>query len=243
MFEGPLKGVQVSIHQAIADLAQSFARDLNGFANRVLELGAIESPIDFEDLPPDPADQVSGSRQAQVVALPGLADDDGMKTGDIAEAIGYDQPNTYTTLQTLSVRGLVELIPNKHPQHWRLVAKYRASASSQPYLEMARLVRRGEWTTYGDISIAVRGETSGARAVGRAAATLPHFPSPHRVLQQGGSIPEGWRDSQGRGPDECRRRLEQEGVLFRDGLAETTKRVMWDELVHRSESQAGEPTS
>jgi alkylated DNA nucleotide flippase Atl1 len=39
-------------------------------------------------------------------------------------------------------------------------------------MRMASRVRQGEWTTYGDISIAVRGDTKAARGVGRAAAAL-----------------------------------------------------------------------
>ena len=46
-------------------------------------------------------------------------------------------------------------------------------------------------SSQGDISIAVRGDMHAARAVGRAAAKLPEFPNPHRVLQSGGIITSG----------------------------------------------------
>jgi alkylated DNA nucleotide flippase Atl1 len=93
---------------------------------------------------------------------------------------------------------------------------------------------------YGDVSVAVRGDTNGARAVGRAAAMLEHFPNPHRVLQSGGQIPEGWRSSHAEEPNpaECRRRLEEEGVEFDEhGRASRRHYVAWDVLVERAEEQ------
>ncbi len=91
---------------------------------------------------------------------------------------------------------------------------------------------------YGDISIAVRGDTQGARAVGRAAATLQLFPNPHRVLQSGGKIPEGWRttDSDVPNPEVCRQQLQSEGVSFDEHhRADRAHYVAWDLLVERSE--------
>jgi alkylated DNA nucleotide flippase Atl1 len=127
-------------------------------------------------------------------------------------------------------------VPGKKPIHWRLAPQYRATAD--PYLAVAAYVLPGEWTTYGDISVAVRGDTQGARAVGRAAATLEHFPNPHRVLQSGGIIPEGWKttDSDIANPEVCRERLEAEGISFDEhGRASRDHYVAWDVLVERSE--------
>lgn len=174
-----------------------------------------------------------GPRQQQIVQLSGLTDEEGLKTAEIAAEIDYEVPNTYSTLQALRSRGVVEAVPGASPARWRLSARFR---SAEPYLGIARHVQPGEWTTYGDISIAVRGDKKAARAVGRAAAKLGNFPNPHRVLREGGLIPEGWRTQDGQGPDECRRRLEGEGVSFtKEGRAAQAQRVAWDTLVERAE--------
>jgi alkylated DNA nucleotide flippase Atl1 len=144
-----------------------------------------------------------------IARLPGLREEAGMKTSDIARAIDYEQPNTDSTLQTLQSRGVVEQVPNVSPTHWRLVVVHRGS---DPYLEVAALVGKGEWTTYGDISIVVRGDTDAARGVGRAAATLSDFPNPHRVLMQGGFIHPRWKTEDGQGREVCRKRLEDDDV-------------------------------
>ena len=101
-------------------------------------------------------------------------------------------------------------------------------------MRIAGLLRPGEWCTYGDISSAARGDARAARAVGRAAATHPGFPAPHRVLRSGGTIAEQWGGEEELGSAECRRRLEAEGVIFgADGRARPEFRVTWDELVLR----------
>lgn len=104
-------------------------------------------------------------------------------------------------------------------------------------MRVAKLVRAGEWTTYGDISKAVRGDSRAASAVGQVAATVDRFPNPHRVLKEGGVIPSGWHSSENAtpAPDECRRRLEAEGVAFEPttGKARRESYVGWDTLVER----------
>lgn len=231
----------MSTEAALIALARRVSRDLDLFADEAsAALAAATGPDALPEEPADPAEQNLGTRQRQIVKVEQLGTEEGAKTAEIAAAIGYEVPNTYSTLQALARQGLVELIPDRHPQTWRLAARYRPSGSALPYLEVARLVRRGEWTTYGDVSIAVRGDTMGARAVGRAAALLPQFPEPHRVLQQGGVVPDGWRDDEGRGPEECRRRLEEEGVAFPDGVrADPDRRVTWDVLVERRDAEGG----
>lgn len=100
-------------------------------------------------------------------------------------------------------------------------------------------LERGEWTTYGDVVIAVMGSPRGARGVGRAAATDPDFPSPHRVLMNDGSINPGWATSDGLGPEECRRRLEEEGVQFTtDDVADRVHYVGWADLLARDAGSA-----
>lgn len=104
-------------------------------------------------------------------------------------------------------------------------------------MRMASRVRQGEWTTYGDISIAVRGDTRAARGVGRAAAVLKAFPHAERVLLDGGVISPNWHDSQGRGPDVCQKLLKDQGVKFIDGRADPNCRVTWDELLRRDKEE------
>lgn len=62
------------------------------------------------------------------------------------------------------------------------------------------------------------------------AAKNPAFSHPHRVLKSGGFVPDGWRDDEGRGPEECRRRLEAEGIRFADDAADHACFVGWEEL-------------
>src|SRR5262249_17085924 len=132
-----------------------------------------------------------GRRQQQifdVLADTGLT---GMRAVDVARAIGGDQANTHTSISALATRGIAERIPGEDGPRWRPTATY--PGAPDPLLRMAGHVPVGEWTTYGDISLAVWGTTNQARAVGRAASTSRHFPNPHRVLWNGGRIPPTWR--------------------------------------------------
>ncbi len=106
--------------------------------------------------------------------------------------------------------------------------------SVDAYLRVAALLRLGEWTTYGDISTAVHGSARAARAVGRAAATISGFPNAERVIGKDGRVPSGWRDDAGRGPEECRRRLEAQGVRFDEGRADPARHVGWEVLAGRA---------
>jgi alkylated DNA nucleotide flippase Atl1 len=172
-----------------------------------------------------------GLRQRQILELPGLGSESGTKTADIAGAIDYEVPNSHSTLQALERNGLVELVPGVSPQTWRLAQRYRTNAPV--FKRLASRVEKAEWTTYGDISIAVRGDTKAARGVGRAAAALPDFPHPERVLLDGGVINPNWKDSEGRGPEYCRELLEEQGVRFDGNHADKGQRVAWDELRRR----------
>jgi alkylated DNA nucleotide flippase Atl1 len=216
---------------AVATLARTASDILLGFA-RDLEATASVPELADEDVE-IPVGR--GQRQQQILEIPGLGTEEGMKTADVAAAIGYEVPNTYSTLQALERGGLVEMIPGATPQRWRLAGRYRTTAAV--FMRIASRVREGEWTTYGDISIAVRGDTKAARGVGRAAAALQNFPHPERVLMEGGAINPKWIDSKGRGPDYCEQLLRQQGIRFVDGRADTTQRVPWDELWRRDEAE------
>jgi hypothetical protein len=81
---------------------------------------------------------------------------------------------------------------------------------------------------------------TGPRLVGRAAATLAHFPNPDRVLLSGGRIPPNWRSAQSADPNpqECRRRLKAEGIHFDpNNTASRGQYVSWEVLKERDEQQ------
>lgn len=216
----------------LARLARQIANSLNEFAIALEEEDDTQLLQELEVVAEPARDHNLGSRQRQIVELPGLATEDGMKTASIATSIDYEVPNTYSTLQALARAGIVEQVADKEPQHWRLARRYRSNAPA--YMRIAAHVLRGEWTTYGDISIAVMGSPKGARGVGRAAATLPDFPNPHRVLMEGGTVNPNWRSDDGLGPEECERRLREEGVRLDDeGRADRAQRVAWEELMRR----------
>ncbi|HEY3057691.1 MAG TPA: VOC family protein [Chloroflexota bacterium] len=131
------------------------------------EPAAVPEEEVIGDEVPRPADEHAlGKRQRQIVEVPGLASLEGMKTADVAAAIGYDVPNTYVALQVLTRYQVVEQVPNKEPQHWRLVRRYRAGA--RVFARLAGYVQAGEWTTAGDLSIAARGDLRAAEAIARA---------------------------------------------------------------------------
>jgi len=114
------------------------------------------------------------------------------------------------------------------------VAAARKRGSSARYLVAAQLIRPGEWTTYSDVSIAVRGDDRAARAIGSAAKNLPNFPNPERIIGAGGVIPAKWNDGDGGGPEVCRSRLEAQGITFHpDGRANDNHRLGWEELRQR----------
>ena len=111
-----------------------------------------------------------------------------------------------------------------------------APTHAERYAAIAGLVERGEWTTYGDISIAVHGSPRYARHVGRAASSYEPFPNAPRVLASGGRVAAGWRGAHGEGPETCRAHLEREGVVFVVGRADPACRITWELLIHRADA-------
>jgi len=179
-----------------------------------------------------------GSRQRQVVDLPGLDAESGMKTAYIAEAIVYSGPNTHAMLQKMERAGIVERVAGSTVTRWRLAPRYRNRSAA--FAGVAALIRCGEWATYGDISLAVGGNLGATDLVKQAAMTHPGFPHPQRVLSDGGVISPSWRDCDGRGPEDCRRALVAEGIEFTGGVAHQRQRATWDELRHRDEDRAAQ---
>jgi len=91
--------------------------------------------------------------------------------------------------------------------------------------DVAALVGRGEWTTYGEIArVALGGR--GARVVGGAAAR-GRLANAHRILLAGGRISQG---GGARWSAEVRRRLEAEGVSFQGGRADPGRHLTWLDL-------------
>jgi alkylated DNA nucleotide flippase Atl1 len=162
----------------------------------------------------------------KVLRLEALGLEEGMTTKGISTAIGLnDEPNAEKVLAQLEKNGLVELIANTAPKRWRLSRDQRRKR----ILRASRMVPEGKWTTYGDMAVAVYGHIQGARAVSRVASKDPAFANPHRVLEKAGTIPGGWEDDEGRGPEECARRLASEGILV-EGEAPADRRMYHDEL-------------
>jgi alkylated DNA nucleotide flippase Atl1 len=159
-----------------------------------------------------------GHRQKEIAEVLLGAPLEGWKTGEIARRVDMDQPNAYLTLQALQKQDVVEMVPGSDPQRWRLLPRYRRrQRQRQQILNAAALVRRGEYTTYGDLSQVVYGHGRGGQAVGRLATTLRDFPNPHRVLGKSGTISPNWAFPDGTGgPDAAEQLLKDEEVEILD---------------------------
>jgi uncharacterized protein len=105
-------------------------------------------------------------------------------------------------------------VPGKEPQRWRLGRRYRNV--SQVYARAAELIGPGEWTTAGDVSIAIRGDLSAAPSI-LAARLSPRiladaYPSPEIVPV-----------------------LNDEGIdVLPSGEADPRQRLSWNELSRRA---------
>ena len=107
---------------------------------------------------------------------------------------------------------------------------------AEEVFRVAGLVHPGEWTTYGDVSIAVTGHRHCARFVGNLAATDDRFPHAQRVLRSGGTVAL----SPVRSSERVVARLMGEGISFRGGRADPSQHVHWDELQRRAGRRAVE---
>ena len=108
------------------------------------------------------------------------------------------------------------------------------SAPEDRIVAAARLIRTGEWASYGDISAALTGSGRAARAVARAAARSDDFPNAHRVLRGDGTIARGTGPRHAARIERARRALEAEGVGFDpSGRADPEARLHRSELAAR----------
>lgn len=202
---------EITLHRALERAHGDYAQSLAG----MLGEDAVELPT------------LRGAVQRRIAALPNLATIRGMSAAEIADALDHDEANTYTTLKGLEKAGLVEIVEGASPRHWRLNAAHRRNR----VLRMSRLIPAGNWTTYGEFSIAVYGNWRTAITVGQQAAKNPAFANPHRVLKADGLIPDEWHDDLGGGPKECEKRLRREGVwLAREERADPAKFLNWERL-------------
>ncbi len=111
------------------------------------------------------------------------------------------------------------------PDPDELEAAPRADAGT--VMRVASLIRPGEWATYGDVSTAITGSSTAAMAIGNIARSREDFPTPHRLLNASGKVPDAWTTTDGTGgPEVCRELLQDEGVAFNgDGSASSESRV------------------
>ncbi len=209
----------------------SIWRDLLRDVSRVTERAATRLDGLLDEEPDAPA--IRSLWAKKILRLEALGHELGMTTKEISSAVGLDdEPNAEKVLAQLAKGGNAELVPDTSPKRWRLTLDQRRSR----ILLASRLVPEGRWTTYGDMGIAVYGHLRGARAVSRVAAKDPAFANPHRVLAQDGTIPGGWKDDEGQGPEECARRLAREGLELHDGRVPKEKRMYHEELEERLEA-------
>lgn len=199
----------------------------------------VESPPEVSVHTPDvesPPGRVRGRLQQAIVDLPGMVDPGGMRAAEISAEIDYSISNTYRLLQSLARSAIAELVPGPGSQRWRLTKSHRYGPSV--FIRLVELVRPGEWTSCGDVSIAARGDIFTAWMVCWAADRLPDFPHPHRVLLEGGVLHPYGHDHQRRRPEEVRDRLVAEGMSFsRSASASPARRVPWDQLRRRDATQ------
>jgi alkylated DNA nucleotide flippase Atl1 len=180
--------------------------------------------------------QLRGSLQRRVVGLGEMLSERGMTSKEVAAATTGDEPNSHTTLKGLVEKRIVETVEGASPQRFRLAVKHRRN----PMLRLSRHISEGEWTTYGDFSIAIYDSSKMGLTVSQVARRHPAFANPHRVLQAEGTISPKWRDEDdAKGPEECVRRLTREGVWDRASeRANGAQFVGWEELRRRLQHDA-----
>ena len=195
---------------------------------------AIAMLTDTAEMPETP--QLRGTLQRRIVGLPEMLSDRGMTSKEVATATTGDEPNSHTALKGLVEKAIVETVEGASPQRFRLAVKHRRDR----VLRLSRHIARGEWTTYGDFSIAVYDSPKMALTIARIAARHPAFANPHRVLQSGGTVSPKWQDeNQDKGLEECIRRLTEEGVWNEaKERARPAGLVGWEELRRRLERDA-----
>jgi hypothetical protein len=171
-----MTGRQPSDAEALARIVHLHPHHLDGPAEPGAREAAATSPSRRRSL-----------RQEAILTLPEMADAGGVKPSDIA-ATRCSVSNTYGLLQSLHRAGLVELVLGVHPQRWRFKTSHRHD-DRVVFAQLAGVVRSGEWTTCGDLSVASRGDIAAAAVVCLVATRNDGLPAAHRVLLEGGEPP------------------------------------------------------
>ena len=66
-----------------------------------------------------PQRQRLGERQMAVLALGGLADEQGLSAGEVAKALGYTPANSTNLLKRLEDLEYLTRVPDERPARWR----------------------------------------------------------------------------------------------------------------------------
>lgn len=222
-----------SMDREAASVLVALLRDVSSATERAAD--RLSAFVDDEIVEEPPAVRSAWGRKA--LRLPALGLEDGLSTKEISTAIGQnDDPNTQAVMEGLQKQDLVEVVPGVSPRRWRLTQNQRRDR----ILRASRVIPEGRWVTYGDVAIAAFDNVRLARVVARVAAHNPAFANPHRVLAKGGRITAGWRDDEGRGPEECERRLHEiDNIDLVNGMADPSKRMSYEELKAKLDADDG----
>jgi alkylated DNA nucleotide flippase Atl1 len=155
------------------------------------------------------------AREAQIARLAR----DGLSNPEIGARLWRCSRSSDSVLKSLTAAGVLEPVDRAKPTRWRMAIKHRRNR----ILRMSQLIPDGRCTTYGDFAIAVYDNVRLAITVGRVAAHNPAFANPHRVVGAGSIIKDDWLDDQGRGPEECERRLIDDGIAVDDHRTDPEK--------------------
>jgi len=102
---------------------RTHAAAANQLADDLLDGASLSSSS-----PSSPESMVRGQRHRAILSVPGLRSADGLTTADVGRAIGllHSYSNVYSALRALERRYIVELVPSRVPQRWRLAQQFRA---------------------------------------------------------------------------------------------------------------------
>lgn len=214
------RGVALALahfHSGMEKLHGQLARDL-------LAVGATDDTVVEIEVP-----IAKGQVQKRILRLANIATERGLSAREVADELdGYDEANAHAALKSLVSAKYLEVVDGSSPRRWRLTLQHRRNR----ILRMSRLIPKGKWATYGDVAIAVYGSRNMAVTIGQVARHSPAFVNPHRVLKAGGVIADEWEDDEGNGPDECARRLREDGIDIdpKTMTADLDKRIRDEEL-------------
>jgi DNA-binding transcriptional ArsR family regulator len=113
---------------AVADALDEAARVLVRLAARLRARGEGDRAADRAAAPPPPLARPAGrpaqrqrlgERQMAVLALGGLADEQGLSASEVAKALGYAPANATNLLKRLEDLEYLTRVPDERPARWR----------------------------------------------------------------------------------------------------------------------------